>query len=241
MEAFKSSLQVDPALLDDFERWKTATPIPEMPLVSVCIATYNRPRLLVDRCLRSILAQTYKNFEVWVIGDDAAPETQHAVEQLNDARIHFHNLPQRGTYPLSPKRRWMVAGSVPMNEAMRRARGDYVTHLDDDDEFMPDRIERLVSFARATKADFLWHPFWYESDRGWRIKSCKELVQGSVTTSSVFYRAWFKRIEWDLNAHALLEPGDWNRFRRIKYFQPSMARYPEPLTRHYREQTSKEA
>ena len=56
---------------------------------------------------------------------------------------------------------------------------------------------------------------------------------GSVTTSSVFYRSWFKKIPWDANAHLMMEPGDWNRFRCIKYFQPVMLRHPEPLLRHY--------
>ena len=39
----------------------------------------------------------------------------------------------------------------------------------------------------------------------------------------------------------LLEPGDWNRFRRFKFFQPVMFRYPEPLLRHYREKKSEAA
>ena len=62
-----------------------------------------------------------------------------------------------------------------------------------------------------------------------------------MTTSSVFYRSWFRKIEWDVNAHMLLEPGDWNRFRRFKYLQPLMFRYPEPLLRHYPEGRSEAA
>jgi glycosyltransferase involved in cell wall biosynthesis len=235
VEALKGSLQVNPSLLEEFERWKAETPIPEEPLVSVCVATYNRPDLLVNRCLRSILAQTYTKLDICVVGDGCTWETHSAMEEIKDPRVRFHNLRRRGNYPTNAMRRWMVAGTDPANEALRRARGDYITHLDDDDEFLPDRIERLVAFARQTKADFIWHPFWCESDSGWTLHACEKLFLGSVTTSSVFYRSWFKRIPWDVNAHLLLEPGDWNRFRCIKYFQPVMARYPEPLLRHYGE------
>ncbi|MGO9112926.1 MAG: glycosyltransferase family 2 protein [Thermoguttaceae bacterium] len=241
MEVLKSSLKVAPELVEEFDLWKATTPIPEEPLVTVCVATYNRPHLLVARCLQSIRAQTYEKLEILVVGDGASIETCQAVKKINDSRITFFNLPERGHYPSNASRRWLVAGTAPANEALRRARGDYITHLDDDDEYLPDRIERLVGFARETKADFVWHPFWVESDRGWVVLPCDELRQGSVTTSSVFYRWWFKKIEWDVDAHMLLEPGDWNRFRRFKYFQPLMLRYPEPLLRHYPEQRSEAA
>ena len=174
--------------------WKRTTPIPEEPLVTVCVATYNRPQLLVQRCLQSIRTQTYKKLEILVVGDAPGIETQRAIEQIDDPRLAFFNLPQRGHYPLNANRRWMVAGSAPANEALRRAKGDYITHLDDDDEYLPDRIERLVAFARETKADFLWHPFWHETDQGWVIKPCDQLYHESVTTSSVFYRSWFKNM-----------------------------------------------
>jgi len=241
VEALKSGLKVRPELVEEFELWKATTPIPDEPLVTVCVATYNRPHLLVTRCLTSILAQTYKKLQILVIGDGCGVETQRAVETIDDPRITFFNLPERGHYPRSANRRWMVAGTAPANEGLRRATGDYITHLDDDDEYLPHRIERLVVFARDTKADFIWHPFFWESDNGWFVHPCDELFFGSVTTSSVFYRCWFKKIEWDLDAHMWLEPGDWNRFRRIKFFQPLMLRYPEPLLRHYREHTAKAA
>ena len=62
LDALKCSLQVDPELLDEFETWKAGTPIPAEPLVSVCVATYNRPHLLATRCLRSICEQRTESF-----------------------------------------------------------------------------------------------------------------------------------------------------------------------------------
>ena len=239
-DAFKSSREVPREMIEEFFAWKAHTPIPETPLVSVCIGTYNRARLLVERCLPSILEQTYSNLELLVVGEACTDETERLVTRIGDPRLKFTNLPNRGPYPDEPYRRWMVAGTVPFNHAMRQARGDFITHLDDDDRYPPDRLEKLVAFAQAHKCDFIWHPFWYEDGAGhWQLNPAKQFTMKQVTTSSVFYRSWFKRIEWDIDAHLLMEPGDWNRFRRIKYINPIAKRYPEPLLWHYREMRQK--
>src|SRR4051812_16974657 len=64
IDLVKSSLDVADELVDEFIAWKSVTPIPENPLVSVCIPTYNLARALTERCLPSILGQTYQNIEV---------------------------------------------------------------------------------------------------------------------------------------------------------------------------------
>jgi hypothetical protein len=242
LDLAKSRAEVSPELFTAFQHWKATTSLPAAPLVSVCVITFNRAHLLTSRCLPSILAQTYKRLEVIVIGDGCTDDTAVAVAALQDPRVRFENLPTRGVYPTDPDRRWMVAGCVPMNRALSLCQGDFITHLDDDDEFVPDRIERLTSFAQAQQCDFVWHPFWYESSQGeWAINLGPELKFGSVTTSAIFYRAWLKNVPSDMNAHLLAEPGDWNRIRRMKYLGAVCARYPEPLTRHYRERQNASA
>ena len=137
LDALKGSLQVNPALLEEFEKWKAETPIPEEPLVSVCIATYNRPDLLVNRCLHSILCADLREIgrlrcrRRLQLGDGRT-----AMAKIKDPRVRFHNLCRRGKYPANAMRRWMVAGTGAANEALRPRRGDYITHLDDDDEFL---------------------------------------------------------------------------------------------------------
>jgi len=236
LDRHKSSLQVDPALHEELALWKASHPAPERPLVSVCVATYNRKDTLLSRCIPSVLAQTYPEWELVVVGDGCTDGTAEAMAGLSDPRLRFLNLPERGRYPEDPERRWMVAGTAPMNHALTLARGDWVTHLDDDDEYVPDRVEKLVAFAREHACDVVWHPFWCEDEHGrWTVNQAPEFAWTMVTTSSVFYRSWFTRVLWDPDAHRLLEPGDWNRFRRIKYLDPVARRCPEPLLRHYRE------
>lgn len=206
------------------------------PLVTICIATYNRGPLLVERSVRSALAQTWRNVEVIVVGDCCTDNTPELMAGIRDPRLTFVNLPQRGNYPADPYWRWMVAGGTPMNEALARAQGHFITHLDDDDEHLPERVEVLLQVIRRERADLVWHPFHFENkDRKWKLKTSPCFRMGQVTTSSVFYHNWFRCIGWDLEAYKLREPGDWNRFRKFKYLGAKTVRDPRPLLRHFQE------
>lgn len=209
------------------------------PLVSVVVATFNRAPLLIERSVASLLRQTYKNIEILVVGDACTDASEARLRALDDSRISWTNLPVRGPYPEDNHRRWMVAGSGAMNAGLRMSRGAFVTHLDDDDEHHPARIERLVAQAQASRAEVLWHPFRYQ-DRGyaWRVNDALEFNVGKVSTSSVFYHSWFARIEWDVQSHTRLEPGDWARFRKFVWLGARMERHPEVLLEHYRERSN---
>jgi hypothetical protein len=208
------------------------------PLVTICVGTYNRSELLVSRCLRSLARQTYDNLEIIVVGDCCTDGTADAVKALGDERVRFLNLTVRGPYPDDPRLTWMVAGTMPVNRALQEARGVFVTHLDDDDEHEPTRIERLLKFMRETRADLSFHPFRYEDGKGnWVLNPAHEFRYSQVTTSSIFYHHWLRRIPWDVNAYTYREPGDWNRLRKIQYLGANCMRYPEPMLRHYVERS----
>lgn len=93
---------------------------PQDDLISIITPTHNRAYSL-RYCLESILAQTYKNFEVFVIDDASADETRRLVEsyQEKDKRIH---------YILKPKSNV----SETRNMGLRLARGKYIAFLDSD-------------------------------------------------------------------------------------------------------------
>lgn len=241
IDLLRSKIDLSPQLVHDFLIDRDSAEYQAVygkaePLVSICVATYNRSALLLERSVASILGQSYTNLELIVVGDCCTDDTVERMQGVSDSRLRFYNLPERGRYPEDRLSRWMVAGTTPINFALAQARGDFITHLDDDDAYLPDRLERLVAFIQKTRSDLVWHPYYNETKSGkWEVRPANEFRMGQVTTSSIFYHRWFRRLPWDILAYKYREPGDWNRLRKIKFLDARVVRYPEPLLRHYRE------
>ena len=245
LDGIRSAQDVSVELYDEFWRaresagYQSAFSVDE-PLVSICTATYNRPEVLLERTLPSVLNQSYKNIEYIVVGDGVDEGAYQKISAIDDPRFRFVNLPNRGQYPLNPELSWMVAGGVPLNKALELSHGRFVTHLDDDDAYASDRIEKLVAFAQSGKYDFVWHPFYTEAETGdWQVNEAKHFSHGQVTNSGVFYHQWLNILPFDLQSYRYREPGDWNRFRKFKHLGVHAARFPEPLLYHYLEGSQK--
>lgn len=107
------------------------------PLVSVIVPTHQRPALVV-RAVRSALAQTYRHLEVVVVVDGPSPDTQNALLAIDDARLRTCVVPvNRG-----------LGHSI--NTGVANAKGDFVAFLDDDDEWMPEKLSVQMSVAPAS-------------------------------------------------------------------------------------------
>src|SRR4030042_1059161 len=78
------------------------------PLVSINIPTYSRGKLLIEKTLPSIFAQTYERYEVVIVGDHCADNTEELIKKLNHAKVRFYDLPARPVYPKNQRKRWMV-------------------------------------------------------------------------------------------------------------------------------------
>lgn len=107
------------------------------PLVSVIIPTYNRPTYL-RRCLESVLNQTYKNIEIFVV-DDNNPETEARIEteKIMNEYVNGKNV----TYL---KHNFNKNGSAARNTGWKHSSGKYITFLDDDDEIDESKIQKQV-------------------------------------------------------------------------------------------------
>lgn len=115
-----------------------------MPRVTVILATYNRSYTL--RCaLLSLCNQTYRDFEAWIVGDSCTDDSEQAVANLGDERLHWTNLPQR-----------VGSQSGPNNEGLRRATGDLIAYLGHDDLWFPWHLESLIATTERTGADFVY-------------------------------------------------------------------------------------
>ncbi|MCC5927198.1 MAG: glycosyltransferase [Bacteroidetes bacterium] len=102
------------------------------PLVTVYLATKNRLSLL-QRALKSLEDQTYRNLELIVVDDGSEDGTSDFLNTYASAYpFHFVSFDQSGGAPAA------------RNYAIHRAQGEFITGLDDDDRFLPDRVARFV-------------------------------------------------------------------------------------------------
>jgi Glycosyl transferase family 2 len=129
------------------------------PLVSITLATRDRPELLITRALPSILAQTHTNLEVLIVGDAAPPEVAEALAAIGDRRVTYTNLSQRIAAHADPDRHWLVGSTMARNEAARRAQGRWLLHFDDDDHLRPEAIASLLALARDQRAEVAYGGF----------------------------------------------------------------------------------
>ncbi len=110
----------------------------EIPGVSVVIPTRARPELVM-RAVRSALAQTVHNIEVIVVVDGPDPITVEALAGCDDPRLHVVPLSTSGGAPAA------------RNVGVRHAAGTWVALLDDDDEWLPEKLaHQLALAAQAT-------------------------------------------------------------------------------------------
>lgn len=101
------------------------------PRVSVVIPTHNRSDL-IERAVRSVLNQTFCNLECIVVDDCSNDDTVSVVESLDDDRITLIELEEnRGA-------------SAARNAGIKVASGEYIAFLDDDDEWLPEKLEKQL-------------------------------------------------------------------------------------------------
>jgi glycosyltransferase involved in cell wall biosynthesis len=107
------------------------------PVVTAVIPTRNRPEL-VQRAVRSALEQTFRKIEVLVVIDGPDPASIAALELIQDDRLRVIMLDAS------------VGGAEARNVGARAARGEFVALLDDDDEWLPEKIELQLRAASAS-------------------------------------------------------------------------------------------
>jgi glycosyltransferase involved in cell wall biosynthesis len=187
------------------------------PLITVCIATYQRGQILCERTLPTVLRQGYPNWEAVIVGDGCQDDTAARIAALGDRRLRFYNRPSNGPYPEDPHRRWLVAGTYAANEAIARARGRWIAPINDDDEWSDDHLAVLLAEAQRTKAELVYgrmrvlihgtgEETWFGS---WPPQ------QGDFGLQAAIYHGDLRAFRFDITAHELGEPGDWNLVRRM--------------------------
>lgn len=106
------------------------------PKVSVVIPTYNRAHIL-GRAIKSVLDQTFKDFELIIVDDGSTDGTVEVVASVNDPRIRYiRHDSNRGA-------------NAARNTGIKAACAEYMAFQDSDDEWLPEKLEKQVGILEA--------------------------------------------------------------------------------------------
>ena len=130
----------------------------QKPLISVIVPVYNNEKY-VNRCIDSILNQTYTKLEVILVNDGSTDGSFKICEEWakKDSRIKIINQKNEGT-------------SNARNHGMKVATGDYVSFVDNDDWLRPEMYEKMVALAEKESADLTFCSFINVDEKYNRIK-----------------------------------------------------------------------
>lgn len=205
------------------------------PLVSVIIPTYNRGRKILERTYPCLAAQDYQNLEIIIIGDQMDEENADLLRSIADPRVRFHNLKQRGRYPEQQGPRWYSAGIKPINFGLRIAKGRWIAHLDDDDEFYPNHISDLLQAARTEHREWAHSQILYLDDNG----NAKSVIGdptpdlGKISRISSIYHAGLKTFRYNPTCWRYFCPGDWDLWERFLAMEVTHVHVPQVTGIHH--------
>ena len=117
-----------------------------MKLVSIIMPTYNCGRFIAES-IRSVIAQTYTNWELLIVDDCSKDNTAEIVKSFNDPRIHYQcNELNSGA-------------AVTRNTALKNAKGKWIAFLDSDDLLVPTKLEKQIDFMERNGYAFTYHEY----------------------------------------------------------------------------------
>lgn len=99
-------------------------------LVSVIVPLYNKA-LWVERCIQSIIDQTYQNIEILIVNDGSTDNGREVVAAIDDSKIKIYDKSNGGV-------------SSARNLGIEKAKGEYIAFLDADDEWLSSHIENIL-------------------------------------------------------------------------------------------------
>lgn len=116
-------------------------------LVSVIMPSWNTANYIADS-IQSVLDQTYENWELLIVDDCSTDNTDQVVKPfLSDPRIRYF------------KNEYNCGAALTRNKALREAQGEWIAFLDSDDLWMPEKLEKQITFMRQNGYDFSYHVF----------------------------------------------------------------------------------
>jgi glycosyltransferase involved in cell wall biosynthesis len=157
-----------------------------VPKVSIIIPTYNRAHIL-GNAIQSVLDQTFQDFEIIVVDDGSTDDTREEVSRFGEKVIYiFQENKER---------------SAARNNGMKHARGQYITFLDSDDIYLPEKLQVQVELMDNNPGYGMSYAYsiwldehgkylhtWRDDLNGWIFPEMMRAKHNKITVPSVMIR-----------------------------------------------------
>ena len=213
------------------------------PTVSVIIPTYNRANL-IGKAIKSVLKQTYQDFEIIVINDGSTDNTEDVIRGFPDKRVEYIKKYKKNK-----------GISVARNIGIKVAMGKYIALLDSDDEWLPEKLDKQINVlqSESPKVGVVYSNALYIDESGKNInrkldnskKAEGNIYEDLLGKYCVGYPSSFLIKKECLNRVGLFDDllsgqEDWDMWIRIaKYYRFSLIKIPLVKYRLHSNQISK--
>ena len=110
-------------------------------LISIVIPSYNHSKYICE-CISSVIAQTFRNFELIIVDDGSQDNSLDLIKSFNDNRIKLFCQENQGAHHA-------------INRGLQLSSGDYITILNSDDVFYPNRIAECLKAISHENCDLV--------------------------------------------------------------------------------------
>lgn len=115
-------------------------------LVSIIMPSWNTAKW-IGESIESVINQTYSNWELIIVDDCSTDNTEEIVKVYKDDRIKFF------------KNEMNSGAALTRNRAIREAQGEWIAFLDSDDLWAPEKLEKMIMFAKENDYTFVYHGY----------------------------------------------------------------------------------
>lgn len=148
----------------------------ETGLVSIIMPSYNTAPYIKET-IQSVLNQTYTNWELIIVDDCSTDNTDEVLDTIHDSRIkYFKNEKNFGA-------------AVSRNKALREAKGQWIAYLDSDDLWLPEKLDKQISFMRENGYAFSYTNY-EEIDVDGNRTGIKITGPKRITKTGMFNYCW---------------------------------------------------
>lgn len=115
-------------------------------LVSIIMPSWNTSKW-IGESIKSVISQTYQNWELIIVDDCSTDNTDDIVAAFNDNRIRYIKNEKNS------------GAAITRNRALREAKGEWIAFLDSDDVWVPEKLEKMIDFMVSHDYSFAYHDY----------------------------------------------------------------------------------